>query len=110
MSKLLMLAAALLAGFCLAGCDEGPADRAADSVRDQTQTQADQVRDTTQEQAEKVRDQAGRDEFGNAATNPAERTADQIEKAGERQADLIEKEGERKADAVEDTGNPPKNP
>lgn len=27
----------LLAGFLLAGCDETPADRAADSIRDQSQ-------------------------------------------------------------------------
>jgi outer membrane murein-binding lipoprotein Lpp len=97
----------VLTSLYLVGCEEGPADRAADSIRDQTQTEADQVRDTTQEQAEKIRDQTGRDSFGNAATDPAERTADQIEKSGERQADLIEKEGERKADATEDA---PKNP
>lgn len=99
--------AAILGGLLyLAGCEEGPADQAADSIRDQTQTEADQVPDTTQEQAEKVRDQTGRDPFGNAVTDPAERTADQFEKAGERQADLIEREGERKADATE---VPPKN-
>ena len=106
MSRLSILAV-ILAGFGFAGCDEGPADRQADAIRDQSQSQADQVRDTTQEAAEKTRDQAGRDPFGNAASDPAERKADQIEKSGERQADLIEKEGERKADATEDT---PRNP
>ncbi len=65
------------------------------------------MRDATQENAEQIRDQSGRDSFGNAASDPAERAADQVEKSGERQADLIEKEGERKADATEDT---PRNP
>jgi hypothetical protein len=106
--KYLFLLIALVAGFCFSGCNERPQDRAADSIRDRSQQAADETRDATQEQAEQIRDQAGRDAFGNAASGPAERAADRVEKSGERKADLIEREGERKADAVEDTA--PRNP
>ncbi len=60
------------------------------------------MRDATQQKAEQIRDQAGRDAFGNAAPDSAERKADAVESAGERQADAIEKAGERRADQVEE--------
>lgn len=96
------LLAVLLAGFGISGCEDFN-DRAADSVRDDAQMQADETRDATQNQAENIRDQAGRDAFGNAASDPAERAADQVEASGERAADRIEAEGERKADDIEDS-------
>jgi hypothetical protein len=115
MKKFLALPVMLISLGTFAGCEPTAADKQADAIRDTSQDQAeqtrdasqqaaDQVRDASQDTAEKVRDAAGRDAFGSAATNAAERKADTIESEGEKKADAIESQGEKKADKIESEG------
>lgn len=102
-----MLRAVSLIAVCslisVAGCEQSPADKKADAVRDASQGQADAVRKDTQGQAEAIRDASGKTITG-AAKNPAdEKAADNVEKAGEQKADAIEKAGEKQADTIEKT-------
>jgi hypothetical protein len=85
-----ILLACFPAGMTIASCEVTASDRAADSVRDESQRAADDTRGAVNEGAEQTRDQAGRDAFGNAATDPAERKTDAIEGEGESKADAIE--------------------
>jgi hypothetical protein len=103
--KTLMSMTALLALFVVAGCEQTPADRQADAVRENSQHDAQRTREAADAAAARTREQdpAGRDPVGSARTDSIEKKADSIEAQGERKADAIEAEGERKADALEKT-------
>jgi vacuolar-type H+-ATPase subunit H len=91
-------------GLIAVGCEQTPADKQAEAVRNATQNQAEEVREGAQNQAENVRDAA--DNVGVRAEDHAEA----VESAGERKADAIEESGEKKAEAIEDAGVPAPTP
>jgi hypothetical protein len=98
--------AALFAVLGVVGCNDTPADRKANSVRDASQNAADRTRDAHNEAADQMRDKTGKDITGSSVDSATERKADLVEKEGERKADTIEKQGERAADNIEDREKP----
>lgn len=75
------------------GCEQTPAQRQADAVRQESKDKAEQVKERTDNTAEAIKDQA-----------------EKLEDAGERKADAIKAEGERKAEAIEEGRTPTTTP
>ena len=103
--KQLLILSLLLGSIGFVGCEQTPADRKANDVRQGTQNDADRMRDAADVAADKERAKSGTDPLGNAKNPATESKADAIENEGERRADAIEEGGERKADAIEESDN-----